>query len=413
MISEEDYNAYFTVGTALALICVENYDLDKEFFKYARQLDFDEKETLKDEIIYCRIALVLSRLKNFNNPQAEKILFEQFFNCIRKNLSAYDFNNLNNKLDEYCDISISDNTLKIILNNADISEKNFKITDFIALKFFIKSDFKKYLDYTERMTEILKSPANKRSQMIKNFNESIGRDFGAAYKLLNDALENKKFNVKNDNSAGIFVFIAIISVALILFAVAPDSNTNNKNVPSAPTVAEKNPPKIEEKTEQKNNTQPEQIKQKIEPTATQPKKQTPPPKKKVVPIPKRGVYTDYDYSQEILNNDGLCEFTVDNTRNDMPVYVRIWDMNVRKPVRAFTIAQGEKFTAYNLSPGRYEVRYKELYENDVPPFGSKSEIFSLQQYETYFGTNYDVMELTLYKVVGGNTRTTQINADDV
>ena len=161
MISEEDYNAYFTVGTALALICVENYDLDKEFFKYARQLDFDEKEILKDEIIYCRIALVLARLKNFNNSQAEKILFEQFFNCIRKNLSAYDFNNLNNKLDEYCDISISDNTLKIILNNADISEKNFKITDFIALKFFIKSDFKKYLDYTERMTEILKSPANK------------------------------------------------------------------------------------------------------------------------------------------------------------------------------------------------------------------------------------------------------------
>ena len=94
-----------------------------------------------------------------------------------------------------------------------------------------------------------------------------------------------------------------------------------------------------------------------EPLAEEKVEPVPPIKKKVIPIAKSDVYTGYDTSQEILNNDGLCEFTVDNTRNNMPVYVRIWDMKAKQPVRAFTIAQGEKFTALNLSPSTYEIRY--------------------------------------------------------
>lgn len=34
--------------------------------------------------------------------------------------------------------------------------------------------------------------------------------------------------------------------------------------------------------------------------------------------------------QELLNNDELCEFNVDNIKNDMQVYVHIWDMNLIK-----------------------------------------------------------------------------------
>ena len=144
-----------------------------------------------------------------------------------------------------------------------------------------------------------------------------------------------------------------------------------------------------------------------------PEPPAPPIKKKIIPIAKGDVNTGYDPSQEILNNDGLCEFTIDNTRNDMPVYVRIWDMEVVQPVRAFTIAKGEKFTALNLSPSTYEIRYIELYENDVPPYGSKSEPFVLKQSETFTGITYDVMTLTLYKVRDGNTQTYSISADDI
>ena len=135
--------------------------------------------------------------------------------------------------------------------------------------------------------------------------------------------------------------------------------------------------------------------------------------KPVKPVAKIGVTTGYDYDHPFLNDDGLCEFTIDNTRNDMPVYVRIWDVGAQLPVRAFTIAQGDKFTAENLSPGIYEVRYKELYENAAPPYGSKSEPTTLEQIETYDGTSYSIVELTLYKVHGGNTTTTRIDADDV
>lgn len=145
------------------------------------------------------------------------------------------------------------------------------------------------------------------------------------------------------------------------------------------------------------------------PSVTSPPVET----KQEPPQAKIGIVTGYVSNHPYLNADGLCEFTVDNTRNDMPVYVRIWDVRTRQPVRAFTIAQGDKFIAKRLSPGTYEVRYMELYENDAPPFGSKSEPTTLNQYETYTGTQYDIVELTLYKVVNGNTTTTRIAADDV
>lgn len=131
------------------------------------------------------------------------------------------------------------------------------------------------------------------------------------------------------------------------------------------------------------------------------------------PQAKIGVMTGYISSHPLLNDDGLCEFTVDNTQNDMPVYVRIWDVDFGQPVRAFTIAKGDKFTARNLSPGTYEVRYKELYEDDTPTFGSKSEPTTLEQHETFSGMQYSIVELTLYKVVNGNTTTTRIEAEDV
>ena len=133
----------------------------------------------------------------------------------------------------------------------------------------------------------------------------------------------------------------------------------------------------------------------------------------IEPIAKRNVITGYDSSKPVLNDTGLCELTIDNSRNDMPVYVRVWDMDSYLPVRAFYIAQGDEFTAYDLTPGTYEVRYIELYDNDFPSSGAKSELFELEQIESAYGVQYSQMSLTLYKVRNGNTRTTSIPASQI
>ena len=133
----------------------------------------------------------------------------------------------------------------------------------------------------------------------------------------------------------------------------------------------------------------------------------------IEPIAKRNVVTGYDSSKPILNDSGLCELTIDNSRNDMPVYVRVWDMDSYLPVRAFYIAQGDKFTTYGLTRGIYEVRYIELYDNDFPANGAKSELFELQQIESAYGVQYSQMSLTLYKVRSGNTTTTSIPANQI
>lgn len=135
------------------------------------------------------------------------------------------------------------------------------------------------------------------------------------------------------------------------------------------------------------------------------KPKQPPPNYK----PKANVITQYVPGQPVDNDSGYCELTVDNSRNDFPVYVRLWDMNTRSPVRAFTIHQGETFTADKLSPSIYEIRYKQLYEDQNLKNAFKSESFTLTQHQTPTGIEYETVNLTLYKVQNGNTRTYQIS----
>ena len=412
MLSEEDYNNFSIVGNALALICFNTSDLREVLNKQGQSLEKIQKENLIEEFICFRISFVEDVFSALFRGYPNKILMNAFSNCIRQNFGENNLKNINYKISEYRGTKIDDFLIDILLKNSGITEKNFKTFDKSALKFFLESDMKKYIRYTREILNIVLSEHNERSKKLKYFNEYIGKDFLQAYLFLNDALKNKNFDVEISKSGGLIFFLVIISIFLMVLGMA---SSNSKNVSQSPPiiVAEKNNEEIEKNIEHQKTYEQENKQQKNEYSAPKKETQNTQSKKKVDPIPKSGVYTEYDYSQEILNNDGLCEFTVDNTRNDMPVYVRIWDMNLLKPVRAFTIAQGEKFTVEDLSPGRYEVRYKELYENDVPPFGSKSEIFYLEQYETFSGISYSVMELTLYKVVGGNTRTTQIDVNDV
>lgn len=130
-------------------------------------------------------------------------------------------------------------------------------------------------------------------------------------------------------------------------------------------------------------------------------------------VPKSGVKTEYTSDNPMLNNDGLCKLTIDNSQNDMPVYVKIWDKNINSPVRSFTINALGKFTAEKLTPGDYEVRYKELYENDVPTFGQKTQLINLKQIDQNGNIKYSNTTITLYKVKNGTLKTSQIPIDDI
>jgi len=90
--------------------------------------------------------------------------------------------------------------------------------------------------------------------------------------------------------------------------------------------------------------------------------------------PKKGVTTGYVKGAPIKNNNGYSTIEVDNSQNEAPVYVRIWSLDgLPLPVRCFTINKGEKFTARNITPGNYDIRFKYLYEEQDAKVGAKSK----------------------------------------
>ena len=131
------------------------------------------------------------------------------------------------------------------------------------------------------------------------------------------------------------------------------------------------------------------------------------------PIPKKDVKSVYDETLPLKNTNGLCEVTIDNKANDMPVYVRIWDVSKQEPVRALYIQEGDYFTVDNLAPGIYEVRYKELYENHVPAYSSKSAPIELAQSGKGKDISYTAKELKLNRRGVAVEGMQQINSSEV
>ena len=156
-------------------------------------------------------------------------------------------------------------------------------------------------------------------------------------------------------------------------------------------------------------------------TSSDKKKTTSQPRNKVtdsitnnnVLIPKKNVLTQYIPDSPLLKNNGLCELTIDNSKNDTPVYGRLWTSDTLVPIRAFTINSHDKFVLKNIEAGKYEIRYKCLYENTEASQGVKSQTFDLEETETENGVDYSIVSITLYKVRYGNFKTTDISVNDV
>jgi hypothetical protein len=104
-----------------------------------------------------------------------------------------------------------------------------------------------------------------------------------------------------------------------------------------------------------------------------------------------------------LHLNGLSTVTVDNTRNDSDVFVKLVSIDGAQayPVRVFYIPAYGSFALYKIRPGNYDIRYRDLNTGGL----SKSESFTLGVPETYGGIQYSNITMTLYKVAHGNMQT--------
>jgi curved DNA-binding protein CbpA len=103
------------------------------------------------------------------------------------------------------------------------------------------------------------------------------------------------------------------------------------------------------------------------------------------------------------NDDGYSKVTIDNTRNDSDVFVKLvsLDNDVSYPVRQFFIPAQGRFTMNKVSGGRYDIRYRDLDSGGL----SRSEAFDVEEMHTANGVQFSDITMTLYKVQDGNFQT--------
>jgi len=102
---------------------------------------------------------------------------------------------------------------------------------------------------------------------------------------------------------------------------------------------------------------------------------------------------------------GLSTFTVDNKSGGADAIARIY-LNGDKPaIRQIYIKSGEKFTAKELTPGRYVLRYRFIGSEDT---FEADKIFTLQEVSTDEGTRFTNVSVTLFTVANGNMKVKRV-----
>ena len=111
-----------------------------------------------------------------------------------------------------------------------------------------------------------------------------------------------------------------------------------------------------------------------------------------------------------LNMDGLSMITVDNSQNSANIFGKLVYLGNGDPktVRSFFIPSGGGLVLRNVTIGEYDIRYKDLEDNQI----AKSESFSVQEINEGTGTQFSNITMTLYKVANGNMQTTPISENE-
>lgn len=110
---------------------------------------------------------------------------------------------------------------------------------------------------------------------------------------------------------------------------------------------------------------------------------------------------------QIQAQGGLSTVTIDNSRNSSDVFLKLVWLSASEtiPARMCYIPAYSSFTFSSVMTGCYDVRYRDLDTGGL----SKTEEFILEEKNTYSGTTYSTLTLTLYKVTNGNMTTVAID----
>jgi hypothetical protein len=118
------------------------------------------------------------------------------------------------------------------------------------------------------------------------------------------------------------------------------------------------------------------------------------------PFPKNSGYIK---GYPIQFKNGYSSLMVNNSQGSSDVFVKLYALDAipPQPVRVFFIRKGEKFTAENIKPGNYDLRYRDLNHGGL----FRTENLSFEEYKTFDGpTNFTKMSLTLYKTPKGKMK---------
>jgi hypothetical protein len=150
----------------------------------------------------------------------------------------------------------------------------------------------------------------------------------------------------------------------------------------------------------------------VSPPVTQPQALRSPPKPAYVrpeyadngsPWPMRSGYVK-GYPRR--NADGYSTVTIDNTKNDSDVFVKVYSLAAvpPRPVRVVFIRASDSFTLNKVRAGMYDVRYRDLDSGAL----KRSDRLSIEENRTETAVEYSQFTMTLYKVRGGNLKTHDI-----
>jgi curved DNA-binding protein CbpA len=115
------------------------------------------------------------------------------------------------------------------------------------------------------------------------------------------------------------------------------------------------------------------------------------------------VAAGYVKGYQQLHANGLSTVTVDNSKNDSEVFVKLVSLDGAQayPVRQFYIPAFGRFTLNKVTAGSYDVRYRDLGTGGL----SRSEAITLNEVHDDEGAQFSNFTMTLYKVKNGNMQT--------
>ena len=107
--------------------------------------------------------------------------------------------------------------------------------------------------------------------------------------------------------------------------------------------------------------------------------------------------------------DGYSSITIDNSRSDSDVFVKLFSLGTRSlPVQVFFIRAHDIFTIESMRAGQYDIRYRNLNSGLL----LRTDPFELHELIDQTGVTYSDFRLSLYTVNGGNMQVHQISEQE-